>query len=408
MKFNKIIALMLTLALGVSGIAVGRGGGGGRGGGFGGGRGGGFGGGGRSFGGGGGSFARSGGFSGGRGFSGGSFSRSSGFSNVGGRSVGYRGSSFSNVGTGRAINSSQFGATRFASRPVSGMSGAGRYGTTRGSWNKMGQSGTAGRSAGDRATRSPGRTGTTAGRQVSPGRTGTTGNQANLGKGGAGTRQPGAARSGEGRFNQANKASGLNRGNANRSNLSRGQKAAQNKFAQNKNLNKFNNKQFSKNYINKHGWNHWHGGAWGWNPLWWGVGLGLLPFAWNWGWNWWWGDGIWWWGGRPWYWWNDYDPVYFQDVVYPQYVASYQDVSGDQVANYWDITNATGSAITVDAERGETGIAIESGDTKRVFHDPGYNKFTAQTEAGSAQYDTPNKEVTVDAAPVAEGIAIAK
>lgn len=401
MKFNKIMGLMLTLLIGMSNIAVARGGGGGFGG-----RGGGGG-----FGGGGGhamSVGRgSGGFSGGGGFasrgsfsSGASMGRSSGFSNVHSASVGYRGPATSHMGTA----TSSFGGTRFAGKPVSGV-GTGRIGTT------------AGRQI------SPGRTGMAGTRHVSPGRgpqtgtgktglagkqTGLAGKQAGLGKGAAG-RQPGAgkAATGQGKLNQANKASGLNKGNINKGTLGKAQQAAKGKFANNPKLAGIN-KHNAKNLVNNKGWNFWHNGFLGWNPLWWGAGFGLLGFAWNWGWNWWWGNGVWWWGGYPWYWWHDYDPVYFADVVYPQYVAQYEGVSGDEVAYYWDITNATDSAITVNAEHGETGIAIESGDTKRVFHDPGYNKFTADTSAGAIQYDTPDKEVTVDAAPAAEEIAIAK
>ena len=463
MKFNKIVGLVLILLMSISGIADamrggGRGGGSGRGGGggFGGGRGGG------SFGGGGGGFARSsGGFGGGaRSVSSGGFGRGSSLSNVG-ASRSLSGQSFSRGGTGyRAVDSG------FRS-PAIGSTRIGNYGKSSGSWQKMGQSSTVtgrgvadrgnwgrmspgattGTRVGDRAALA-GRTGTLTGKQAELGKglvgrqpglgrdlagkqaglgkqtdlgkaglagrqpglgrdlagrqAGLTGRQTGLGKDGAG-RQAGLGRGGKGSLDRANKAAGLHKGNINKGNLAKAQHAAKNKFAHNPQLNKFHNKHFAKQFYHKHNWNHWHSGAWGWNPLWWGVGLGFLPFAWNWGWNWWWGNGTWWWGGRPWYWWSDYEPEYFQTVVYPQYKAYYEDVSGEQVPNYWDITNATGDSIIVSAAEGDQSD-IAAGETKRVFHLPGDNNFTVQTSTGVKEYTTNKTKVVIKADAEAEMI----
>jgi hypothetical protein len=243
--------------------------------------------------------------------------------------------------------------------------------------------------------------GRTAQRQVVTGRQAVTGKQAFAGKAvgkqaGLAGKQTGIGK-GQQSFNKASKMSGLSKGNINKGNLGKAQSAAKNKFANNPKLAGMN-KQNAKNLLGKHNWHHFHNGIFGWNPLWWGLGFGLLPFAWLWGWNWWWGNGIWWWAGYPWWWWYDYDPDYFEDVVYPQYVAQYEGVSGDDIANYWDITNATNNRITVNAKRGESNVQIESGATKRVFHDPGVNSFSADTDTGTINFDNPEKEVTVETA----------
>ena len=60
------------------------------------------------------------------------------------------------------------------------------------------------------------------------------------------------------------------------------------------------------------------------------------------------------------------------------------------------LPTATNNSITVDADQGDTGIQIEAGATKRVFHAPGDNKFTADTNVGVLNFDTPDKEVSVE------------
>jgi hypothetical protein len=157
--------------------------------------------------------------------------------------------------------------------------------------------------------------------------------------------------------------------------------------------------------VNKHSWNHWHHGPSGWNAAWWGLGglglgLGLWPLgAWGWGWNWAWNNGVWWWGGAPWWWWNTYNPTYFAQTVYPAYVANYQDVSGDQIPNYWDIENQTTNQITVNAKSGDQNVIIQVGETKRVFHTPGNNQFTVITSTGATEHNKPDTKVVIQNSP---------
>lgn len=341
---KKIMRILLAAFVCISGLAIARGGGGGGGGGGFHGGGGGFGGGhfgGESFGG------RSfGGYHGGYAGYHGGYARTAGYSNVG-RGGYARGAGYSRAGYSRT-------GQRTTVMAPGKSAGTGHMGQHAG----MGQRGPAGKGAAGR------------------GATSHTQHQTKMAN--------------------ANKTSGLNKQNVNnRQSLQQHQQAAKNKIGKNSKLAGMNRNN-ARNMVNGRGWGYWHNGFWGWNPLWWGLGFGLLwPLgAWGWGWNWAWLNGVWWWAGYPWWWWQDYDPDYFETVVYPQYVADYQDVSGDQVKNYWDITNDTDEAITVKAAQGDT-ATIEAGKTKRVFHSPSNNKFTAQTAEGVKSYNVNTPEVTI-------------
>lgn len=155
------------------------------------------------------------------------------------------------------------------------------------------------------------------------------------------------------------------------------------------------NKQFAKQMVGKHNWHKWHKGPKNWHSGWWGNSWWPHHGGWNWGWNWLWNKGVWWYGGYPWWWWYYYQPEYFTQVVYPVYVAYYQDASGAQIYNYWDITNQTGNAIVVSAADGDQNIEIANGQTVRVFHAPDNTQFSVQTATGHKQYNTATPKVVI-------------
>lgn len=211
-----------------------------------------------------------------------------------------------------------------------------------------------------------------------------------IGRPGAQNIRPGDVK----RLENVSKTAGLNRQTiGNRQALRKQQNQALRNLSKNPKFAGINKQQF-KNQFKHKGWKHWHHGPGGWNSGWWGIG-GWWPYGnWNLGWNWAWNNGVWWWGGYPWWWWADYDPVYFSNVVYPVYTTYYQDTPGDQVYNYWDITNNTSDQITVQANSGDSEV-IDVGQTERVFHTPGNNQFTVQTQTGFREYNTPNPNVVI-------------
>lgn len=352
---KKIIMILLTLLMGFNGVMLARGGGGGHGGG---------------------------GFGGGHGFGGGGF-HGGGF---GGR--GFGGGHY--FGGGNIGRSSSFAGHNFGRSSYVGT------GYTGGSY---GRSAYAGRTTGYSHANAAHGTGYNRASTVHVSNAGHTAHVGQAGKAGQHT----AAHAGQNHFNQANKSAGLNRQNvSNKQHLAQSQASAKQRIGQNSKLSGMN-RQSARNAVGRHGWNHWHRGPNGWNNGWWGLGWGLWPLGiWGWGWNWAWMNGIWWWGGFPWWWWNDYDPAYFEEVVYPAYVANYQDVSGDQSPNYWDITNQTDDAVTVNAQSGDKNAIIQVGQTKRVFHTPGDNQFTIITANGNETQQTQtNTKVTIKNAPEA-------
>jgi hypothetical protein len=54
---------------------------------------------------------------------------------------------------------------------------------------------------------------------------------------------------------------------------------------------------------------------------------------------------------------------------------------------YWNITNDTGTPITVSAKHGEKNIEIAPGETKKVYHAPKYYEFTVKSSKGEKTYE---------------------